>query len=111
MRRWILLIIMLGLTSYSHAHMMGGGMMGANSSPPVPPKKNVAPRIKKGYRLVQTYCVQCHRSPNPAQHSATEWPDVVTRMQHYMRQQHRPVPTATDRKLILDYLASQQQND
>jgi len=104
-RKWVLFIIILGLASYSYARMMGGGMMGQATSSPTPPPKNSAPDIKKGYGLVQTFCVECHQSPNPAQHTPAEWPGVLDRMHRYMRAQHRPVPTAADRKLILDYLS------
>ena len=104
MYKWLVLIGMLGFAGVTNARMMGGGMMGTEASPPVPPAKDSSADIKKGYSLVQTFCVQCHQSPNPAQHSAADWPVVLSRMQQYMQQQHRPVPTPSDRTLILKYL-------
>lgn len=106
MLKWILLLSFLCLTGPSDARMMGSGMMGQSTSPPSPPPKSSAPEIKKGYGLVQTFCVECHQSPSPAQHTPAEWPAVLDRMQHYMQAQHRPVPTAADRKLILEYLSN-----
>lgn len=108
MRRILLLILLTGLAGISIAGMMGngmGGMMGSQASPPSPPDKDAGPKIRQGYQLVETYCVQCHQAPNPAQHSAADWPAVVSRMQTYMKQQHRPVPSAADRQRILDYLS------
>lgn len=104
MYKWILFVILLSLTGYSDARMMGSGMMGSEAEPPPPPDHKTTPEIRKGYELVQSYCAQCHQAPNPVQHTAAEWPSVLARMQHYMQQQHRPVPNNADRKLMLDYL-------
>ena len=40
------------------------------------------------YRLA---CGQCHALPDPAQHSARQWPAVVARMQRYMEWTNRVV--------------------
>lgn len=109
MYKWLLFIISLSLAGYCDARMMGmgGGMMGSDAEPPAPPAKNAAPDVRKGYDLVQSYCVQCHQPPHPTQHTAAEWPNVLARMEQYMKQQHRHVPTDSDRKQILDYLDKQ----
>jgi len=66
-----------------------------------------------GAGLLLRYCTQCHNLPGPATHSLEEWPEVVTRMDHYMGQMagkgHREMmrikqPTETEREIIKDYL-------
>ena len=102
-----LFLLMLTITDLSVGGMMGGGMggmMGSQESPPSPPAKNASPDIRKGYQLVEKFCVQCHQIPNPNQHTRADWPAVVSRMQIYMQQQHRHLLSDKERQLILDYL-------
>ncbi|HRO61887.1 MAG TPA: hypothetical protein PK177_22460, partial [Burkholderiaceae bacterium] len=40
-------------------------------------------------RMFVQACNQCHVLPDPAQHSASEWPDVLGRMQRHMRWMNR----------------------
>jgi hypothetical protein len=108
MRRLNVLIMLSIMSGLASAGMMGngmGGMMGPQNSPPSPPPKNADPATRKGYNLTLQYCAQCHVPPNPNQHSAADWPQVVTRMQGYMQQQRRQVPSAAKRQLILEYLS------
>jgi len=49
-------------------------------------------------------CAQCHALPDPAQHTAPEWPAVVSRMQHNMTVMHKPVPSATTLEAIVGFL-------
>lgn len=108
MQRVSVLIILSVLSGLASAGMMGngmGGMMGPQSSPPSPPPKSADPATRKGYSLTQQYCAQCHVPPNPNQHTAADWPRVVTRMHVYMQQQRRQVPNAADQQLILEYLS------
>jgi cytochrome c5 len=61
-----------------------------------------------GARLVGGYCTQCHGLPNPALHSAQEWPVVAERM--YSRMQlmsssgRVQAPDAREFEAIVDYL-------
>lgn len=54
------------------------------------------------------FCGACHGAPNPAAHSATDWPVVLRRM--WIRTEglpasyNVPVPDANQRVLILDYV-------
>ncbi len=80
-------------------------MMGSQSSPAEPPAKAADPAIRKGYDLTQQFCTQCHQAPNPVQHTAADWPLVVSRMQIYIQQQHRSAPDTKEQKLILNYLS------
>jgi len=90
-------------------HGMSGGMMGGNNTSPVtPPPKDASPTLRRGYDLTQRYCIQCHAAPSPRQHTAAQWPQVLARMQNYMRQQHRNAPDAGEQKTILAYLGSNQ---
>ncbi len=47
---------------------------------------------------------QCHAPPSPAQHSADQWPAVVSRMEHYMARRGGRVPTPEQTKAIEEYL-------
>lgn len=38
-----------------------------------------------GATLVNQYCAQCHARPSPQQHTAAEWPAVVSRMREHMQ--------------------------
>lgn len=58
----------------------------------------------RGHQLVTRYCAQCHVLPSPGQHTADQWPSVVSRMENYMRQQGWRVPTANEAKAIEEYL-------
>ncbi len=47
-------------------------------------------------RMFVLACNQCHVLPDPAQHSASEWPDVFRRMQEHMQWMNRIVGTRAD---------------
>jgi cytochrome c553 len=109
MRAAILFMALSTITSVSVAGMMGGGMggmMGQQASPATPPPQDANAEVRKGYHLVQSYCIQCHQAPNPNQHSAADWPAVVTRMQGYMQRQQQHSLSKDQRRLIIDYLGN-----
>ena len=60
--------------------------------------------LRHGRELVSRFCVQCHAQPSPRQHSADQWPAVVTRMEHYMARRGGRVPTPDQVKALEDYL-------
>lgn len=60
--------------------------------------------MPRGARLEQKFCTQCHALPNPSQHTATQWPGVVARMERYMGNRNLPVPDRQQTNEILDYL-------
>ena len=82
--------------------MMRGGMMG--SSPSSAGGDSDSNDNSRGHQLITQYCAQCHAPPSPSQHTADQWPPVVSRMENYMRQQGRGVPTADETKAIEEYL-------
>ncbi len=47
-------------------------------------------------RMFEQACSQCHALPDPGQHRAAQWPDVVQRMQGYMRRTNRIVGSRPD---------------
>jgi cytochrome c5 len=63
-----------------------------------------------GAQGLQSYCTACHALPNPAMHSATDWPSVIRRM--WLRMDlleppfQVPVPELGDRLVMLDYLTA-----
>lgn len=106
MYRNILLIVLLVTGVDATASMMGRGMMGPRSAPATPPAKNADPAIRQGYNLTRQFCTGCHQAPNPSQHTAAEWPQVLSRMQAYMQQQRRNAPDANEKQSILNYLGN-----
>ena len=63
-----------------------------------------------GAKLVATHCSACHNLPQPAMHSATDWPAVARRM--WLRVEGLSstlgvaVPTTSERYLMLTYLTT-----
>jgi len=55
-------------------------------------------------RAFQATCAQCHALPDPAQHTAAQWPAVVTRMQHNMAVMRRAVPDSATLSKIEGFL-------
>lgn len=63
-----------------------------------------------GAQLVAKHCAQCHELPHPAMHSATDWPAVARRMwlrvEGLNRTLNVPVPSVSERFLMLNYLTA-----
>lgn len=63
-----------------------------------------------GAQDLVVYCTACHSLPNPAMHSATDWPAVLRRM--WLRMSLLPpeytlaVPEMGEKIVLLDYLTS-----
>jgi len=103
-----IVLLTLGLlgTGLASAQMMGGGMMGGgmmgggerSENGPAPDLRSSA-----GRAYAQT-CAQCHALPNPRQHTATQWPGVVRRMERIMLSTGRPMPSHKTLEVIVRYL-------
>lgn len=52
----------------------------------------------------RTTCAQCHALPDPKQHTAQEWPAVVTRMQRNMVAMGKSVPDKATLEEIIEFL-------
>jgi cytochrome c5 len=61
-----------------------------------------------GAKDVGKYCIACHAIPSPVMHSATDWPSVIRRM--WLRMDRVvdefgvPIPTPSERLVMLEYL-------
>jgi len=55
-------------------------------------------------KTFHTVCSQCHVLPDPLQHTATEWPNVVTRMKKNMSAMHKKIPDETATQAIVSFL-------
>jgi hypothetical protein len=63
--------------------------------------------------LLEHYCIQCHKLAGPGQHTASEWPDTVARMQNLMQVASRfggllgsvQAPTTAELNIIQAYLS------
>ncbi len=55
-------------------------------------------------RLFKANCSRCHAAPDPAQHTADEWPSVVERMKRNMLSAGKPVPDDETTKTIIAFL-------
>lgn len=112
--------------------MMGGGMMGRDGMtemmqemmsgrlPPGITPEDLPEPDSAGANLLVRYCAQCHQLPNPAMHTAEDWPRVEDRMvarermmtgMHgmmggMMRRGMRTIqaPSAEEEKVLLAYL-------
>lgn len=83
-----------------------GGMM-----PSFPDSSELPEPNSAGAKLVTQYCIQCHASPSPKQHSASNWPSVVERMNmrmQWMSQNNSSMnikaPTNEELRTIIAYL-------
>lgn len=103
--------------------MMGrhGMMMGRNEVPshrqsavildylqayaqrPLRSSPSPSPENKAGQAFNEV-CARCHALPDPAQHSAGEWPAVVQRMKTYMSKTDKAVPDEAELAAINGYL-------
>jgi cytochrome c5 len=61
-----------------------------------------------GAKLLVRYCTQCHSLPNPAMHSAQEWPQIVERMFFRMQMMSGMMgvesATSEERQVMIAYL-------
>lgn len=57
-----------------------------------------------GLSLFRKICSQCHASPDPGLHHATEWPSVVDRMKQNMKSMDRHEISDQERNEILGFL-------
>ncbi|MBI3902409.1 MAG: hypothetical protein HY306_05615 [Nitrosomonadales bacterium] len=49
-------------------------------------------------------CTQCHKLPNPSQHTAAQWPGVIARMMTYMQTgSGRTLPEEKERENIIHF--------
>jgi hypothetical protein len=100
-----------GMGGYGRGMMggNGGGMMGGYG----PGSQYGYPgNRQQGYpdldtpagRLFAQTCSQCHALPDPRQHTATQWPSVVARMELHMRQSNMPLPREAALKAVDAFL-------
>ena len=55
-------------------------------------------------KLFDATCSRCHGLPDPKQHTADEWPEVVQRMTRNMQLMGKPVPDREALDTILGFL-------
>ncbi len=58
----------------------------------------------QGAALLMGYCSQCHGAPQPSAHVASEWPQVVARMQNWRITKGMGEIPKKDVEPIIDYL-------
>ena len=71
---------------------------------------NAGPKVPltgEGADLYLSLCSQCHELPHPRQHSASEWPKIVDRMQDYAYFIGRRTFTDKENAAIAEFLKSQ----
>lgn len=71
------------------------------SLPPSPPLPDAA---SPAAQIMVNRCSRCHGAPNPALHPASEWPNVVFRMQKHMTQKGQQALTPDENTTLLEYL-------
>jgi cytochrome c2 len=101
---------MMGQEMISRDHMrdMMQRMMPGMLPPPGIRPGNLPDPDSRGAKLLDYYCSQCHYLPNPAMHSAEEWPQIAGRMFARMSMMGGMMgvenPTAEERQQMLAYL-------
>jgi hypothetical protein len=88
--------------------MMGGGMMGGygpRSGYDASQRQGLPSLDSPGGRLYARTCARCHVLPDPRQHTAKQWPDVVARMERYIAQARQPLPDKDEINGIETFLA------
>ncbi len=71
---------------------------------------NAGPKVPlagEGAMAYLSFCSQCHDPPHPRQHSGSEWPKVVDRMQDYAYFIGRRTITDKENAAIAEFLKSQ----
>jgi hypothetical protein len=96
---------------YHYSMMQGdqmghGGMFGGSGYPKGINPKNLPDAVSDGAKLFVSYCTQCHALPNPIIHSSADWSPVVDRMEANIRLLGRRTFTESEKKSIVDYLAT-----
>ena len=91
--------------------MNGMNCMMGNSMPQGIDPQLLPDANSEGTKLLIKYCSQCHGVPGPGLHIATEWPDVVARMNHRMQMMSRgrmmmniEAPSESELKTLMAYL-------
>jgi len=95
-----------------HGHGMRG--MGPHHARPgvaASPARTLAPADlpdpgAPGARLLARHCGACHAVPDPALHTAAEWPAVLARMRTHMAAVGRPAPAGSEAAALAAYLAA-----
>jgi cytochrome c553 len=83
--------------------MMGGGMMGGYGPGSYGSGPGADLRSPDGRAFAAT-CSGCHSLPDPRQHSAQQWPSVVSRMELYIRRQGMALPPKQEVAQIESFL-------
>ncbi len=81
------------IVSYLKEHSLKSIQPGALPSP-----------RSKGAILFTATCAQCHALPDPRQHTAQEWPQVVARMRKNMVAMGKTAPDAATLRTITEFL-------
>jgi mono/diheme cytochrome c family protein len=81
------------LVAYLKAHSLKSIQPGALPSPRT-----------EGAILFAATCAQCHALPDPKQHTAQDWPQVVARMRMNMAAMGKTVPDAAALRTITEFL-------
>ena len=90
--------------------MRGMGWMWGGTGPGAPPETNLPDNDSRGARLVSHYCTQCHATPSPKLHSASEWKAVISRMKMNMKNfkaanwRGVKIPSDSEFRSIIEYM-------
>ncbi len=100
--------VLLLLATYAQSNgmrqggMMGGGAMGEPQGQEQP-VQNTNIKYKKGYTQAQITCSQCHAVPSPGEHSSSQWPNIISRMEGHIKAYNKIMPSKPELKSIIKY--------
>ena len=108
---FVLLVIgLLGIMFSPSIQSPLTGMMNAMTDAQFPPglaATNLPESDSREVALLSKYCIQCHAIPGPGMHTQDDWPQVIGRMNQYMKTMHSfhvKQPTYDEVMLIQNYL-------
>ena len=99
-------ILLLFVSGCSKSNGQNIGMMGEIIIPGSPPPEETNAKYQQGYQQAKITCSQCHALPNPNQHSKSEWPNVIARMEDHINTFHKIMPSVNSLNSIVDYYVS-----
>ncbi len=82
--------------------MMSGGAIG-ESQAQEQPIQNTNIKYKRGYAQAQITCSQCHAVSSPGEHSSSQWPNVISRMEGHIKAYNKIMPSNSELKSIINY--------
>lgn len=105
-------VLLLGVLFVLTGALLLALVVGGDSSAAVVPRQAVMPieadalpaPESDGAKVLASKCIQCHAIPDPASHTAENWPPVLRRMSGLAAARFLPALSAGQARTLEDYL-------